>query len=106
LFFLLFLALFTVAHFSLQITGVDWRQKLDAQSGAVLANEIKNNNSKLARWTSQAILAGVDTLKLGYVSRILPRDPSKHVILGVRSYKPSEFSSQINLNIDNAWYWV
>ena len=31
--------------------GVDWRQKLDVQPGAVLANELKHNACKLAKWT-------------------------------------------------------
>lgn len=38
---------------SSQAGGVDWRSKLDAQKGAVLATEIKNNNCKLAKWTIQ-----------------------------------------------------
>ena len=45
--------------------GVDWRQKLDVQRGAVLANELKNNACKLAKWTVQAMLAGSDLLKFG-----------------------------------------
>jgi len=45
--------------------GVDWRQKLDVQRGAVLANELKNNACKLAKWTVQALLAGSDLLKFG-----------------------------------------
>jgi translation initiation factor 3 subunit D len=63
----------------LQLVGVDWRQKLDAQRGAVLATEIKNNNSKLARWTAQSLLAGTDLLKIGCVgaqevhARVQPR---------------------------------
>lgn len=54
------------ATFILQFSGnVDWRQKLDTQRGAVLANELKNNACKLAKWTVQALLAGSDTLKFG-----------------------------------------
>ncbi|CAG5897251.1 unnamed protein product, partial [Menidia menidia] len=55
--------------------GVDWRQKLDSQRGAVLATELKNNSYKLARWTCCAMLAGSEYLKLG----------------------------QINLSMENAW---
>ncbi len=40
--------------------GVEWRQKLDTQRGAVLANELKNNACKLAKWTVQALLANAD----------------------------------------------
>lgn len=47
--------------------SVDWRSKLDTQRGAIVATEMKNNSSKLARWTVQAILAGVDIMKLGLV---------------------------------------
>lgn len=38
-----------------------------------------------------------------YVSRLHVRDSSKHVILGTQQYKPNEFATQINLNMDNAW---
>lgn len=38
-----------------------------------------------------------------YVSRVHVRDSSKHVILGTQQYKPNEFATQINLNMDNAW---
>jgi len=83
--------------------GVDWRQKLDIQRGAVLANELRNNACKLAKWTCQALLAGSDQVKFGYVSRVHVRDSSKHVILDTQSTKPSEFAAQIKLNMDNAW---
>ncbi|XP_060521877.1 eukaryotic translation initiation factor 3 subunit D [Cylas formicarius] len=83
--------------------GVEWRQKLDTQRGAVLANELRNNACKLAKWTVQALLAGSDQIKFGYVSRVHVRDNSKHVILGTQQYKPHEFATQINLNMDNAW---
>lgn len=83
--------------------GVDWRQKLDTQRGAVLATELKNNANKLAKWTAQAILAGADVMKLGYVSRFHPRDHFNHAILAVQGYKPREFAAQINLSTSNMW---
>jgi translation initiation factor 3 subunit D len=83
--------------------GIEWRQKLDNQRGAVLANELRNNACKLAKWTVQALLAGSDQLKIGYVSRVHVRDDSNHVILGTQQLKPTEFAQQINLNMDNAW---
>jgi hypothetical protein len=51
--------------------GVEWRQKLDTQRGAVLANELRNNACKLAKWTVQALLAGSDQIKFGYVELLL-----------------------------------
>jgi len=83
--------------------GVDWRQKLDTQRGAVLANELKNNACKLAKWTVQSILAGADNLKFGYVTRYNVKDSSRHIILGTQQFKPIEFGQQINLSMDNAW---
>lgn len=83
--------------------GVEWRQKLDTQRGAVLANELKNNACKLAKWTVQALLANSDWIKFGYVSRMHLRDTSRHVILGTQQFRPADFASQINLNMDNAW---
>ncbi|KAH7437068.1 hypothetical protein KP509_05G054900 [Ceratopteris richardii] len=98
-----FLTLNALNEFDPKLTGVDWRQKLETQRGAVLATELKNNANKLAKWTAQALLANADTMKLGYVSRVHPRDHFNHVILSVQGYKPKEFASQINLNTSNMW---
>lgn len=83
--------------------GLDWRNKLWTQRGAVIATEMKNNSSKLARWTTQAILAKADAMKLGFVSRANPRSNAGHLVLGVVGYKPREFASQMNLNLGNGW---
>uniref|UniRef100_A0A915Q339 Eukaryotic translation initiation factor 3 subunit D n=1 Tax=Setaria digitata TaxID=48799 RepID=A0A915Q339_9BILA len=84
-------------------SGVDWRSKLDTQKGAVLATELQNNSCKLAKWTLQALLAGSDQIKFGYVSRLSIRNSANHVILGTQQYKPTEFATNITLNLDNAW---
>ncbi|GFF33606.1 eukaryotic translation initiation factor 3 subunit D [Aspergillus udagawae] len=83
--------------------ALDWRSKLWSQRGAVVATEMKNNSIKLARWTTQAILAKADAMKLGFVSRANPRSATSHVILGVVGYKPREFAAQMNLNLGNGW---
>jgi translation initiation factor 3 subunit D len=82
---------------------VDWRAKIETQRGAVIATELKNNSSKLARWTCCAILAGADLLKLGFVSRVHPKDPHAHAILNTQTFKPKDFAAQINLNDSNMW---
>ncbi|KAL8279254.1 hypothetical protein RQP46_008291 [Phenoliferia psychrophenolica] len=81
----------------------DWRSKLDSQRGAVVATEMKNNSSKLARWAVQSILAGAEQMKMGYVSRVNPRDASRHTILGTQWYKPRDFAAQMNINLANGW---
>lgn len=83
--------------------ALDWRTKLASQRGAVVATEMKNNSCKLARWTTQAILAKADHMKLGFVSRSNPRSASSHVILGIVGYKPRDFATQMNLNLGNGW---
>ena len=100
----LFLRLYAMNEFDSKLTGgIDWRQKLDSQRGAVLATELKNNSNKLAKWTLQAMLAGADLIKFGYVSRVHSKDNLNHVILGTEAKKPKEFATQINLNVANAW---
>nr|XP_043609610.1 eukaryotic translation initiation factor 3 subunit D-like [Erigeron canadensis] len=98
-----FLTLNALNEFDPKFSGVDWRRKLDTQRGAVLATELKNNANKIAKWTAQAILASADMMKLGYVTRVHPRDHFNHVILAVVGYKPREFAGQINLNTSNMW---
>eukprot|EP00177_Eucheuma_denticulatum_P007516 GFKZ01013676.1.p2 GENE.GFKZ01013676.1~~GFKZ01013676.1.p2 ORF type:complete len:546 (-),score=80.24 GFKZ01013676.1:2114-3751(-) len=83
--------------------STDWRGKLDTQRGAVLATEVKNNASKLARWTAEAILADADRLKFGFVSRVKAGRNDVHTILGTQMYRPREFANQIALNTNNMW---
>jgi len=99
----LFFNIKALNEFDPRVSKIDWRQKLDSQVGSVLATELKNNSCKIAKWTCNAILAGSDYLKLGYVSRILPNDTTRHVILGTQQFKPKEFANQIALDMDNAW---
>jgi len=99
----LFFNIKALNEFDPRVSKIDWRQKLDSQVGSVLATELKNNSCKMAKWTCNAILAGSDYLKLGYVSRILPNDTTRHVILGTQQFKPKEFANQIALDMDNAW---
>jgi translation initiation factor 3 subunit D len=79
------------------------RQKIDTQRGAVLATELKNNSARLARWTAQALLAGADQMKLGYVSRVNPSNNYEHTILATQFFKPKDFAMQINLSLPNVW---
>lgn len=83
--------------------GVNWRQKIDTQRGAVLATELKNNSCKLAKWTAQSILAGADQMKLGYVTRVANTNAYEHTILATQFFKPKELAAQINLSVNNMW---
>jgi len=84
-------------------SNIDWRRSLENQKGAVLANEMKNNSCKLAKWTLQAILSGSDAIKIGFVSRANMRNSAHHVILGTQMFRPNELATQIGLHLDNCW---
>lgn len=98
-----FLTIKALNEYDPKASGVDWRQKLDTQRGAVLATELKNNSAKLARWNAQAVLAGSDALCLGFVSRLHAKDLFQHQILGTQFYKVKDFANQINVNVKNMW---
>ncbi len=98
-----FMTIQALNEFDPAVSGVNWRQKLDSQRAAVLANELKNNRNKLARWTCQAMLAGVDYLKIGYVSRAHAKDNVHHFVLGTQLMRPADFANQIELKTENMW---
>ncbi|KAG8898192.1 hypothetical protein FRB99_007602, partial [Tulasnella sp. 403] len=81
----------------------DWRSKLDSQRGAVVATEMKNNSFKLSKWAIQSILAGADVMKIGYVSRMNPRDSSRHTTLTTATLRPTDFATQLNVSLSNGW---
>lgn len=61
-------------------SAIDWRSKLDAQRGAVVATEMKNNSCKLARWAMQSVLADAAFMKIGSV----PCSPLLFPLVGCR----------------------
>lgn len=94
-------------EFDSKLSGnVDWRQKLETQHGAVFATEMKNNSSKLARWTAESFLAGVQEVRIGFVSRKNTKDNSKHEILLCKRYEPSALAIQMNLRPQHMWGMV
>ena len=83
--------------------GIEWRKKIDSQKGAVLATELKNNSAKLSRWSAQSILAGADTMKIGFVSRVSKTNRLSHEILATQQFKPKDFATQLNMSTQNMW---
>lgn len=82
---------------------LSWKQYLESQKGAILANEVKNNSFKVGRWIAQAILAGCDTFKLGYAVRTRPNDPYSHDLIAVHQHPTMQFAAQISLSENNAF---
>lgn len=95
------MTIFALNEYNPRLTG--WRKKIDAQRGAVIATELKNNAAKLAKWTAQSVLAGADIMKIGYVTRGHAADHHNHVILGTQLYKPREFAHQVSLEPNKMW---
>lgn len=85
------------------LTKLDWRQKIDTQRGNILAGELRTNAPKFMRWTAQALLAGSEQLKLGYVARANRTTRLDHTVLGVQTLRPGDFAKQINLSVHNMW---
>jgi len=77
--------------------NIDYKLKLESQSGAVLAAEMKNNLNKLAKWTTKALISDADHLKLGYVTRANPRSNLNHHILLTQRYKPKDFANLMGI---------
>jgi translation initiation factor 3 subunit D len=85
-----------------RITG-GWRKKLESQKAGCFATELKNNNCKLTKWMIQAHLAGASSLRIGYVSRLNPKDPFSHVILTITEHAPAEFVHEIGSEYAQLW---
>lgn len=83
--------------------NTSWRKHLETQRGAILATELKNNAFKIARWTAQAVLSGCDVMKIGYASRIEPKDQWRHSVLAVQTYLTDGFASQIGMHANNVY---
>ncbi|KIO32786.1 hypothetical protein M407DRAFT_13823 [Tulasnella calospora MUT 4182] len=81
----------------------EWRAKLDTQRGAVVATEMKNNGFKLSKYAVQSVLAGADVVKIGYVSRVNPRENSRHATLTTATMRPSDFIAQLTVSVSNGW---
>ncbi|CAD7944332.1 unnamed protein product [Amoebophrya sp. A120] len=90
-------------YFEAKNSTITWRQHLEAQPGAVLANELKNNSFKLGRWVAQAILAGCEQIKLGYAMRQRESDPMLHELVCVQAQPTNQLASQISLSLNNAF---
>jgi translation initiation factor 3 subunit D len=84
-------------------SSIDWRQRVDSQRSAVLAHELKLNANKVAKWMCESVLADTKVIKLGYVSRVSPKNNFNHEVLGVQELAASEFAAHIQFDAPSAW---
>ncbi|BAM40824.1 eukaryotic translation initiation factor 3 subunit 7 [Theileria orientalis strain Shintoku] len=80
-----------------------WRSQIETQKGALLANEIRNNTTKLQRFVACANMAGCSVFKLAYVTRKSPMDAENHSIIGVHTHTTGNLALQMGFSLNNAW---
>lgn len=83
--------------------SLEWKDRFVNHRGAIVAAEMKNNLNKLSQWTVQALLSGSKALKIGFVSRVNAKEKTNHEIVGVLSGAPTQFATQLNLQMQNGW---
>lgn len=69
----------------------------------MLAQESKNNHCKVGKWVCQAMIGGVENIKIGFVTRNSPDNNERHSILNIQTFKVRDLGNQIGLREDNAW---
>ena len=83
--------------------AMDWRRRLDGQKASVVAAELQNNNAQMSRWILSSVLLSVEQIKLAFLSRLNPRDRTRHAILGLHDIDPYELSNQMGVDLSNAF---
>lgn len=81
----------------------EWKQIIDTQRMTVFAAEMKSNANKVSKMVMQAILAGADYMRIGFVSRVSKSDTTAHHILGVTKQVPATLASQLKISTANMW---
>ena len=94
----------TLNEFDSKLSGsVEWRQKLESQTGAALAIEMKNNAYRLARYVSDCLISACDEIRVGFVSRMSVKNSYKHAVLMCKTYDVKTFSDSINVKPKALW---
>jgi translation initiation factor 3 subunit D len=81
----------------------DWRSRLDTQRAAIVASEAKNNAALLSRWLLGTILADVNLFKIAFISRVTPKDRTKHALLGLFEAEPYGAAYQLGVDVANGF---
>lgn len=91
-------------HSLVQFESNDWKTKLQGGSqGNVFSDEIKKNNNKISQWTTQAVLGGSKTMKIGFLCRENVKAPSSHLVAGTMTFGTDMLCQQLNVSVNNGW---
>lgn len=95
---------YVAIHSLLQVGANDWRTKLQGGSqGNIFADEIKKNNNLISQWTTQSVLGGVKSMKIGFVARENVKDNRNHFVAGSMTLGVDMLCQQLNVQINNGW---
>merc|ERR1711916_301696 len=90
-------------QYAVNNNDLNWRNVLDSQGGGVLASVVKDEDSRLARFTTRALLADADLVSLGFVTRSHPSRHLDHIILGTQVHRTKTIASQMGLAQEALW---
>jgi translation initiation factor 3 subunit D len=60
--------------------------------------ELLNNHLKITKWGVQSYLAGIDNVRMAFVTRNNPKSNAAHTIVGFSDIKLSELLTNTNFN--------
>ena len=80
-----------------------WKNKIANGKGAILANFVKSNACKVAKWVTMSLLCGAEKIKIAFVSRTQASSSRSHTIIGVDTKTPKEFAAQVGLKQEILW---
>jgi len=82
---------------------VTWKQAYENNRSLLMSEVSTNDAIKLSKWTIEALLSGVEHLRVAYLSRKKIDDNKKHDIIGVQRFTTKEMKGVVNLNYEYMW---
>jgi len=80
----------------------EWK-KVDHDKTSVLGGELTDNSNRVAKWALQSLFAGVDNMKIVFVTRQKLSNASKHQIIGSSTLSVPKFMNLIGFKYEEAW---
>jgi len=95
----------TQHHPSKSYNNLAWNKDLDVKFAAAKTAVINNNKFQFARWGIEMILAGAQSIVLGFVSRTFPANGKDHQILKVLTMGRDEYVKRwcLSKSMANSW---
>lgn len=81
----------------------NWRSRIDTKLIPCMNEEIKNNSFKVSRWLCQSLLADVDFIKFGFISRKEENNNTKHHLLTTHTVPTHVWAKEMACQMENMW---